>query len=103
MSCGPPRRTNDRASVVEGLGELNAIAIRVEYVAEAHLSCQLQDDADVDLFGAEAVRFGLDVLDVDHRDARLALRRGLALGDGDVHLVARELRPAVVEVDERLV
>src|SRR4029079_5208281 len=62
---------------------------------------ELDDDASLHALAAEAVRLGLDVVDVDHRDAGVRVR--LAVRDRDVHRTAGERRPALVEVHERLV
>src|SRR5262249_54231394 len=80
--------------------ELDAVAVRIEHVQEAHLAVQLEDDADLDALVAELICRGLDVRDVDVRDAAVLLR--LPLGEPDLHRAALELRPPVVGIEERL-
>src|SRR5262249_51279269 len=57
-------------------------------------------DADLDALVAELICRGLDVRDVDVRDAAVLLR--LPLGEPDLHRAALELRPPVVGIEERL-
>src|SRR5258707_5662599 len=65
-------------SALELLCELDSVAVRVVDVEQAHLALQLEDDAYVDAFRAQAVGLGLQVRHVDVRDGALFL--GVALG-----------------------
>ena len=60
----------------------------------------LDDDTDVHAGGAELLRFGLHVVDVDVRDDAVVLR--LALGEPDLHRASLDVRPALLEVDGAL-
>ena len=54
---------------VQGLGELNAVAVRVEHVHEPDLPVQLEDDSYLHARVAQPFCLGLHVGDVDVRDA----------------------------------
>ena len=54
--------------------QLDAVAVGIEDVDEAHLARQLDDDADPNVFAAQALGLGLHVLDVERGDRRR--RRG---------------------------
>src|SRR5215208_4749914 len=100
-SACPPRRIMRSPSLLDQrLGQLDAVPVGIEDVDEAHLPRQLEHDADVHVLAAEALRLGLDVADVDRRDAAFGIR--LALRQCDPHVAVLQLRPAVVPVDERL-
>src|SRR5579862_5115671 len=83
-SAWEPRRII-RSSFCDVLGQLDAVPVRIE---------------DGDALVAQAGRGRLHVVDVDHRNAALALR--LAFRQRDPHLAELELGPAVVPVDVRL-
>src|SRR5579884_1075954 len=83
------------------LRQLDAVAVGVEHVHEAHLPGELQHRPHLDALVAQPLRRGLHVVDVDRGDA--ARQRRLALGERDPHLALLELRPLVLPVDERLV
>src|SRR3954447_8348101 len=105
-STGAPRRiieagASAKAASVERLGELDAVAVRVEDVHEPHLPGELDHDAYLDVVAAQPIGLRLHVVDVDGRDPAFGIR--LALGQRDVHRAALELGPAVVPVDEGLV
>ena len=95
-SCGVPGRITG----AELLHELEAVAVGVEDVEDAHLVMELEHGADVDVLAPKTFGLRLDVVDVDRGDASVLLR--LALRDRDVHLSALELRPAAFVVDVRL-
>src|SRR4051794_8141292 len=81
------------------LRELNAVAVRVEDVDEAHLAGEVEDDTNLDTLLTQLVGLDLHVGDVDHRDAPFAR---LTLGERNAHRSVLELRPLVVPVDEGL-
>src|SRR6266567_1094252 len=85
---------------LERLRELDAVAVGVEHVDDAHLAGELDHCADLDVLGAQPIGLGLDVVDVDH--CHPAAGVGVALGDGDVHRASPEGRPAFVKIDEGL-
>src|SRR5690242_8174772 len=104
-SSWPPRRITvipigSRMPKLESLRELDAVAVGIEDVDEQHLAGDLDDRADLDALVTQAGGLGPDVRDVHHRHARV--RVGVALRERDVHFPVREGRPALVEIDRRL-
>src|ERR671936_160712 len=82
------------------LRKLDAVPVRVVDIEQAHLAVELEHGADLDPLAAQPVGLGLDVVDIDRRDARLLVR--LAFGERDLHPPALEARPAPLVVDVRL-
>src|SRR5205807_565395 len=82
------------------LRKLDAVSVRIEDVEQAHLAVQLDDDADLDALGAQALGLRLQVVHVDVRHTAVLLR--LALRETDVHLAVIQLRPAGLGVEEGL-
>src|SRR6266566_30631 len=82
------------------LRELDSVPVRVVDVQQPHLALQLEDDADVDAAGAQAVGLRLQVLNVDVGDGAVRLR--LSLGEADLHRAVAEMRPPLGEVDRDL-
>src|SRR4029078_9837320 len=78
------------------LRELDAVPVGVVDVEQAHMAMELEHRADVDALVAQALRLGLQVIDVHVRDAALL---GLALRDRDHHLAALQPGPALLPVD----
>ena len=90
-SWAPPLRSTT-VTVVEGLCQLDAVAVRVEDVHEPDLPVQLEDDTDLDARCAQALGLRLHVDDVDVRDAARLGR--VAHGERDLHPAVLEPRPA---------
>src|SRR5579864_220984 len=99
-SCGPAWRITT-GSLGELFRKLQAVAVRVEDVQQAHLAMQLEDDSDLDAFGSQLVRDLLHVGHVDVRDAAVFLR--LALRKPDRRTRAFERRPTLLVVHSRFV
>src|SRR6185437_16029016 len=86
------------ASGLELLRQLDAIAVRVVDVEQAHDALRdLDDSADLDAFLPEALGLAFHVVDVDMRDCAVGL--GIAFGEADLHRAVPEMRPAFGEVD----
>src|SRR6478735_3059530 len=84
----------------ELLGELYAVAVRVEHVEQPHLALQLEHDADLETGLAKPFCFELHVGDVDVSDPAVVAR--LSLGQPDLHLAVLQQRPALGEIDTGL-
>src|SRR5205823_401803 len=80
--------------------KLEAIAVCVEDVEEAHRAVQLEDDADIDSRPTQLVCDPFHVVDVDVRDAAVLL--WLAFGKTDRGSVPLQRRPALFLVRRRL-
>src|SRR5687767_7204572 len=98
-SCWPPSRIIASRLLGDVLAELDAVAVRVDDLEQAHLAVELEHDAHLDPLGSEPRRFLLHVLDLDVRDSPL-LR--LAGRQRDLHAASLELRPAVGRVEHQL-
>src|SRR4051794_37313013 len=79
------------------LCELDSVPVRVVDVQQPHLALQLEDDADVDAAGAQAVGLRFQVLNVDMGNGAVRLR--LSLCEADLHPAVAEMRPPLGEVD----
>src|SRR3954452_4391868 len=93
--------TGRSTGALQLLRELDAVAVGVVDVEEAHHALRdLDDDADLDALVAQAVGLCLHVLDVDVRYDAVVAR--VALGEADLHRAALQVRPALLEVDGHL-
>ena len=84
---GAARRRTSPAHLLQGLGELHAVSVRVEDVHEPELPVQLEDDTHVDARLAQPLGFALHVGHLDVGDAARLAR--VALGKRDLHLAVR--------------
>src|SRR5580765_6368557 len=82
------------------LRKLDPVAVGVEDIEQPHLTLQLEDDADLDAGRAQPVGLRFQVCNVDVGDAAVLAR--FPFGEPDLHGTVLEQRPALVEVDARL-
>src|SRR5262249_45238623 len=79
------------------LRELDAVAVGVVDIQEAHLVVELEHGSDVDALAAQPFSLRLDVVDVDRRDAGVFV--GIALGERDLHFAVHQPCPAALFVE----